>query len=166
MTRKMIIPLFSLAIAAAACQSGNTQQNGSNTTDSTAHNDTSAQAPPPPGIPLQQCYRQIEGKDTALLSLAVDNEHATGKLSYLRYEKDSNKGTFDGVIKNNILRAEYEFMSEGVTSKRKVVFKKEGDKWLEAIPSNLDKEGLPVYTEKDEQLKFNQTPFTNIECRD
>lgn len=165
MIRNIIFPLFSLAIATAACQSGNTQQHGNNTTDSTAQTDTTAQTTPP-GIPLQQCYRQIEGKDTALLSLSVDNDHVTGKLSYLRYEKDSNKGTFDGVIQNNILRADYEFMSEGVTSKRKVVFKKEGDKWLEAIPTDLDKEGLPIYAEKDEQLKFNNTPFTTIECRD
>lgn len=161
--KNMIIPALSIAIAFAACQSASTQQPATNTADSIGNTDTSTSTSA--GIPLLQCYIQVVGKDTSLLSLSIDQKQVSGKLEYIHFEKDRNSGTFNGTIDGNIIRADYEFMSEGTTSTRKVVFKKENNQLFEAIANSIDKDGLPVYAEKTTELKFTKEPFTATDCK-
>ncbi|ACU58599.1 hypothetical protein [Chitinophaga pinensis] len=112
-----------------------------------------------------QCFTRISGKDTSYLQFETDNEVINGHLEYRLFEKDKNLGTITGTINNNIIEAEYRFMSEGQTSVRPVVFKLENNQVSEAIPSSFDKEGVPVFEKDLTKLKYEETPFVKGDCK-
>jgi hypothetical protein len=47
---------------------------------------------------------------------------ATGQMNWLPYQKDSRKGTLDGIIKNDTLHATWSFMQEGMKDTLKLSF--------------------------------------------
>jgi len=152
-------------VAAALLTMFSCQQPASNTSE-TEEQDTatvidSASIP----VPVQQCYTKISGKDTSYLQFETNNEVIDGKLEYHLFEKDKNEGVIRGTIANNIIRAEYSFMSEGTISKRPVVFKLENDQVFEAIPSSLDAQGNPVFDKDQRKLKFEGVPFVKGDCK-
>lgn len=61
--------------------------------------------------------------DTITLHFQTENEKVTGELIYQLKEKDRNTGKIEGTLKDNLLVAIYTFQSEGITSKKQVVFK-------------------------------------------
>lgn len=73
-------------------------------------------------VPDMVCYSNINGKDTVYLKIEKFPNVVTGKLVYKLYEKDSNTGTIDGILKGDTLIADYTFMSEGQQSVRQVAF--------------------------------------------
>ena len=77
------------------------------------------------------CYRYASATDTIILKLIHVGNSITGTLVYILKEKDRNNGTIQGNMKGNILLADYTFMSEGVQSIRQVVFKKQGNFFIE-----------------------------------
>ena len=111
------------------------------------------------------CYTRISGKDTTYLELEIKKDTIYGRLEYHLFEKDENVGRIKGTIADNIIKAEYNFMSEGTISQRPVVFKLENDKVFEAIPSHLDTQGNPVFDEDQSKLKFEKTPFVKGACK-
>jgi len=159
---------FSLLLLAGATLAVSCQQSGTSTdhnSDSTvASADTAAAATTSqPAIDLR-CFTQTVGKDKASLFMKVNNDSVSGRLEYNRYEKDSNEGDFEGTIQNNILRLQYHFMSEGVTSTRAVVFKLAGDSLYEGLPASFDNQGEPVFEEDAARIKFDTTPFVKVQC--
>jgi hypothetical protein len=115
--------------------------------------------------PDQQCYTRISGKDTSYLQFETDKGAINGNLEYHRFEKDQNLGLITGTIADNIIKAEYSFMSEGTISKRPVVFKVENNQVFEAIPSSLDNQGIPVFDKDHSKLKFEDAPFVKGDCK-
>lgn len=79
----------------------------------------------------QQCYRYATVNDTIELKIIQKGDSVTGTLVYMLKEKDKNRGTIQGIMKDGILMADYTFQSEGVQSIRQVVFKKEGNSFVE-----------------------------------
>ena len=77
------------------------------------------------------CYVFDDGKNKISLEVKENGAVVKGNLLYDWAEKDKNNGSFDGVVKDNILLANYNFESEGKTSLRKVAFKIDGDKLVE-----------------------------------
>lgn len=77
------------------------------------------------------CYGFSDGKSTVMLEVTDNSSEVKGHLSYELAEKDRNVGEFTGEIKNNILLATYTFQSEGMTSKRTVAFKIDGNRLIE-----------------------------------
>ncbi|HEX7847728.1 MAG TPA: hypothetical protein VF476_18135 [Chitinophagaceae bacterium] len=77
------------------------------------------------------CYQYITAKDTVQLKLIDVDKAITGTLVYKLFEKDRNKGTILGYIKDGLLVADYTFMSEGMQSVRQVVFKQDNDSFME-----------------------------------
>ena len=69
------------------------------------------------------CYQMAIKKDTAFLELAISDSIVTGALDYKWNQKDNNKGTINGVIRDSLIVADYNFQSEGVMSVREVIFK-------------------------------------------
>lgn len=110
------------------------------------------------------CYLKAVGRDTFRLQLVMNDDQVAGELKYDFYEKDRSSGTLTGVLKDNILRASYSYQSEGMNSHRPVVFKVMGDQVYEALADNFDQNGVPVFSEVNEQLKFDPTPYQKKEC--
>lgn len=155
-------PYFAAAalLAMISCQ-----QSGSNTSQTEAK-DSSAATPSTATVAAgPQCFTRISGKDTSYLQFENNNELISGQLEYRLFEKDRNQGTISGAIHNNILEAQYSFMSEGVTSVRPVVFKLENDQLFEAIPSSVDNQGIPVFDKDPAKLKFEETAFVKGDCK-
>ncbi|MET6996494.1 hypothetical protein [Chitinophaga defluvii] len=110
------------------------------------------------------CFIKAIGQDTVLLQLVVSDSLVNGHLSYNFFEKDKNTGEIKGSIKNNIIRATYQFMSEGVESTRNVVFRLSGNQVFEGVPDNFSKEGAPIFNSDDAALKFDTVPMETRAC--
>ncbi|NML38203.1 hypothetical protein HHL17_13440 [Chitinophaga sp. G-6-1-13] len=111
------------------------------------------------------CFLKTTGKDSVLLQVHIQDTSINGDLSYRYFEKDKNTGTISGSIRNNIIHAQYTFMSEGVQSTRPVVFKLQDDKAYEAVPDSINPEGIPVFAGNDAALKFDVEPLSKISCK-
>ncbi|MFY0255057.1 hypothetical protein ACDQ55_14000 [Chitinophaga sp. 30R24] len=105
------------------------------------------------------CYTKIIGRDTIQLTLNVEDSVATGNLSYNFFEKDKNTGKISGLLHNDILRAQYNYYSEGVESSRPVIFKLTDKTAFEAMPEKIDDQGIPVFSANNQELKFDTIPF-------
>jgi hypothetical protein len=111
-----------------------------------------------------QCFSKITtAKDTAYIRFETDNEVVSGQLEYKLFEKDKNTGTISGTITDNIIDVDYRFMSEGIMSVRKAIFKLDNNQLFEATPEKLDNDGQPVF-DKD-KLHFDSIPFVKGKCR-
>jgi hypothetical protein len=80
---------------------------------------------------LDGCYLSIFKNDTSTLKINSNNGLVYGKLTYKRFEKDSNTGIINGTIQDSLIIADYTFQSEGISSVRQVVFKISGNNLME-----------------------------------
>lgn len=152
-------------VAAALLTMFSCQQPPSNTPETEEQDTSTVTITAPASTPVQQCYTKISGKDTSYLQFETDSGVIDGQLEYHLFEKDKNEGAITGTIANNIIRAEYNFMSEGTISKRPVIFKLENEQVFEAIPSSLDAQGIPVFDKDQSKLKFEDAPFVKSNCK-
>lgn len=113
----------------------------------------------------EECYAYRKDGNTIYMHLKKEADKVTGNLEYAYSEKDSNTGTFDGTIKNDILIAMYTFTSEGTKSRREVAFR---------IKDNTLIEGYGEVTEQDSTVKFknpdklvfnSDMPLTKVDCK-
>ena len=95
-------------------------------------------------LPDVICF-STTGKDTAILKINISENLASGTLIYKLFEKDSNKGKFEGKLHGDTLIANYKFMSEGVESVRQVAF---------LIKDSVATEGYGDVEEKDGKMVF------------
>ena len=90
------------------------------------------------------CYVSKLAKDTYVIKLEnVSDGKVSGMLAFNNFEKDSSSGTFEGTYTDGILLGEYVFNSEGMESNRQVIFKNEGDSFIQGfgeVKSEGDKE--------------------------
>jgi len=111
------------------------------------------------------CYRYATEADTITLKLIHAGESITGTLDYQLKEKDSNKGTIQGVMKNNVLIADYMFMSEGIQSIRQVAFKLDGSTFIEGYGEIVEQDGRFKFKNSD-SLKFSSSiKLSEISCQ-
>ncbi|PZX58469.1 hypothetical protein LV84_01678 [Algoriphagus ratkowskyi] len=96
-----------------------------------------------------ECFQYIGEKDTVRLTTHINGTKLTGTLDYFIFEKDKNSGTIEGEIRDGLIIAEYTFMSEGVTSKRQVVFKNTEDGWKEGYGEMKTVDEIPVQVNLD-----------------
>lgn len=138
-------------------------QQTANTKTTAAPADTVKKAPLLHAGP--QCFYKTFKQDSAYLQFETDNEVVSGQLEYKPFEKDKNAGTISGTITDNIIEVEYHFMSEGIMSVRKAIFKMEGERLLEAVADSTDKEGLPVFDKDYSKLRYDSIPFVKGNCK-
>jgi hypothetical protein len=111
------------------------------------------------------CYEMIMKRDTATLSLHIQDTTISGDLNYRWAEKDHNKGTIRGYVRDSLLIADYTFESEGLTSVREVVFKLKGDTLLQGVGELTEQNGKIIFKQKD-QLQYDKTfPFIKVDCQ-
>lgn len=150
-----------------ACNTNTTAENNNTDNDSTigihaGATDTISRS----SIALQDgCFEMIMKRDTATLSLRVQDTLIQGELNYRWAEKDHNKGTINGTVQDSFLIADYTFESEGLTSVRKVVFKLKGDTLLQGYGELSEQNGKTVFTQI-ERLQFDTAfPFVRVNCQ-
>ncbi len=115
---------------------------------------------------LSGCYEMIMKQDTAFLQLQVKDTTVSGNLSYHWYQKDRNEGVISGVLRNDLIIADYTFRSEGMTSVREVIFKIKDTSLLQGTGALREQNGKIVYQNKT-ALHFDETyPFSKVACRD
>ncbi len=112
------------------------------------------------------CYQMTLKQDTVTFKLLISDTIVTGDLRYDWHEKDGNTGTIKGVLKENMIYADYIFRSEGMTSVREVVFKISGDTLWQAFGELKEENGKIVFINKS-GLQYNRDiPFIKIDCTD
>jgi len=153
---KKLIPTLSIAVCLmAACQSKNTNSDAG---DSTSANSKEIDQ-------SKQCYQSIKNRDTANLSLNMEDEKVTGSLSYNLFEKDKNNGVISGIVKGDTIIADYTFQSEGTTSTRQVVWLKQNNQLVEGFGDVEEVDGKTQFKDLG-KLGFGKSlVFNKIDCK-
>src|SRR5690606_3117880 len=87
------------------------------------------------------CYSYNGNKNTITFEITDIDFSVKGKLNYHLAEKDSNTGTFEGFLIDDVVLGDYTFQSEGTTSKREVIFKIVNGQLIEGF-GPLDEDGI------------------------
>ena len=109
------------------------------------------------------CYAYLQGRDTIYLQLDINGKKAKGELSYSLFEKDANKGTFNGEFVGDTLIADYSFESEGTRSIRQIAFLREGERLVEGYGESVEQNGKMVFKNLHE-IRFGTLMLTKVEC--
>ncbi|MEN0052789.1 MAG: hypothetical protein AAGC65_03935 [Mucilaginibacter sp.] len=112
----------------ASC-SGNNSKNKD--TASVGSKDTlQATASDAPPVNMQYCFYHTDGtqgQDTTSVSMLINENKVTGKMSWLPKEKDARKGTLVGTLKENAIKAVWTYGQEGSTDTMTVDFQLRGN---------------------------------------
>jgi hypothetical protein len=80
--------------------------------------------PNTPKINVVGCFVAKIAKDRFILDITEQNgKEIKAKVAYLNFEKDSSTGTFIGTYEDGILDGVYSFRSEGMDSRREVIYR-------------------------------------------
>lgn len=79
------------------------------------------------------CYTYDGNSSRINFEITEVGTEITGKLYYSLKEKDSNSGTFKGVLSGDTLLGNYTFSSEGVESTREVAFLVKDNQLIEGV---------------------------------
>lgn len=156
-----VLPLFLLfsMVLAAGCQQPAKRPATPPEDTLAAETDPAAQGP--------WCFLFVLKRDTISLEFrATTGDSVSGRLAYRFYEKDKSSGTIRGTLRNNIVDAQYQFMSEGMESIRQVVFRMEGEKLYEGRPDTFDQQGNPVFNKDATRIPFDTIPFIRQPCNE
>ncbi|WP_164112138.1 MULTISPECIES: hypothetical protein [Sphingobacterium] len=93
-------------------------------------------------------------KDTISLSLKQEKDSVYGDLKYAFSGKDKNIGKISGSLKDSVIIAEYDFISEGVPSVRQIVFKLTDEGLIEGYGAIEESEGKMIFSDKS-NLSFD-----------
>jgi hypothetical protein len=80
------------------------------------------------------CFLRTEGKanqDSTSIELVIKGDKITGQMNWLPYQKDSRKGTLDGIIKGDSILAKWSFMQEGMQDTINLKFKLDKDQLVQ-----------------------------------
>ncbi|MFN2456977.1 MAG: hypothetical protein ABR502_02140 [Chitinophagaceae bacterium] len=144
-----------------ACGNKPTEQASDSTVHANAKDTIVTNAQP---MVIAGCYEMTMKRDTAALRLDVQDTIVTGKLNYHFYEKDWNGGDIKGIIRDNLIHADYTFRSEGMTSVREVVFKIQDDALWQGFGDLTEKNGKIIFVNK-QNLQFHSiNPFIKVNC--
>jgi len=154
--KKLLSILTIAAVFMVACESKTTT---STTTDSTMNSSTETQTG------SAQCFQYIKNRDTADLTLNIEDEKVTGSLSYNLFEKDKNNGVIAGIVKGDTIIADYTFQSEGTTSIRQVAWLKQNDQLIEGFGDVEEVDGK-INFKNTRKLTFGKAMiFSKTDCK-
>ena len=92
----------------------------------------------------KQCFRQIVGRDTTMLTLTTGDSIVTGELALLPFEKDQARGPIRGTMVNNQITAQWQRSGEGITQPYEIVFTMKGDSVVWREGERIEKQGVWV----------------------
>jgi hypothetical protein len=113
---------------------------------------------------LSGCYRLEHPQDRATMELQVQDTLVTGNLVFALHEKDGNKGTLRGVIRDTLIIADYTYESEGMMSVREEIFAIQDSTLVRAYGPVTNQNNKMVFTDKG-NLKFEHNMvFRKVGC--
>lgn len=113
---------------------------------------------------LEGCYEMTLKKDSAFLQLHVADTLVSGTLEFNFHEKDRNTGSLRGVLRNNLIIADYTFQSEGITSVRELVFQIHNNTLLQGFGDLQEQDGKLVFQDKNKVQYHTNNPFIKVAC--
>ena len=152
-----VINILMLVILLASCNARNNKNNDVENAESKSSSEQTSS--------LVNCYRYTSEFDTVTLKLIHVGTSITGTLVYNLKEKDKNKGTIQGAMSNDVLVANYTFMSEGVQSVRQVAFKLQGNTFTEGYGDSFEKDGKVVFKDVDALNFTSQIKLQEVACQ-
>lgn len=114
-------------------------------------------------VPGKMCFQSILQRDTISIELFIKDSTVAGNLVYNMFEKDDNKGTFSGTISGDIIKADYKFLSEGITSVREVMFSLKDNTLTEGYGDMEEKGNKSVFKDPS-KVQFTQV-YNSIDCK-
>lgn len=115
-------------------------------------------------IQQNECFASFSQQDSIWLKLDFSENMASGILIYHFFEKDSNKGSLQGVLKGDTLVADYTFQSEGKTSVREVAFLIKKDSVVEGF-GNMEEHNKKQRFKNNVEIDFSKgIIFKKIDC--
>lgn len=108
------------------------------------------------------CYTYSANNNNISLEITNLENGVSGKLNYSLSEKDRNSGTFTGKIDGENLIGTYQFMSEGIESKREVAFKIKDNQLIEGY-GDMNENGT-AFVDKSKINYSSTMPLTKTDC--
>jgi len=112
------------ALALASCAGNGNKK--ADTTTAIIGDTTAKSVMKSPAQDMDYCFVRTEGtsnQDTTAVHLLLKGGKVTGEMKWLPKEKDSRKGTLNGTIKGDEIKAVWSFMQEGMKDSIDVAFK-------------------------------------------
>ncbi len=108
----------------------------------------------------------IKGKDTIyetnqlLLNCTIKGNKVTGNYDYIPYKQDAVKGTFEGLLENNVVTSICNNPNNN-RKKEEFIFKIKRDKVLIFGGEKIKKEGIWYFVDKNKGFYMNELPRVN-----
>ena len=112
------------ALALASC-TGNGNKSADSTKNTTAEDTSNTATLKGPAQNMDYCFLRTEGtsnQDTTAIHLTIDAGKVSGEMQWLPKEKDARKGTLEGTMKGNDIKAVWTYMQEGAKDTMAVAF--------------------------------------------
>lgn len=93
-------------------------------------------------------YAYQSNGDTILMDLEQEKDSVYGDLKYAFSGKDKNIGKITGRLKDSMIVADYNFISEGVPSVREIVFKLTSQGLIEGYGQIEENNGKVIFSDK------------------
>ncbi len=110
-----------------------------------------------------QCFTWSIGENTATAHLDIEGTQVKGTLAFDYAEKNDSQGKLNGTLNNDIIMAEYTFVSEGQESVMEVVFKLQGNKLIQGY-AEMEEQGGKLVFKDGVKLSFQNT-FVRTSCQ-
>ncbi|WP_229368427.1 hypothetical protein [Fibrisoma limi] len=110
----------------------------------------------------RQCFRQIVGRDTTMLTLTTGDSIVTGELTVLPFEKDQARGPIRGTMAANQITAQWQRSGEGVTQPYEIVFTMKGDSVVWREGERVEKQGVWVLKNPAQSYQY---VLTKTDCQ-
>ena len=161
--KKILLFTFLGGMIALGCSDADNETDGTTATEPPTLFDSMQGTLP---APVEECYQLIVGRDTFSVSFTIDNNQVVGTSEENHFEKDDSRGSFSGTYDEATrhIHAWYHFMSEGITSYRQIVFRREENG---LVPGQGDEvhNGDSAYFRDPDNLEFNTgNTYRKIDC--
>ncbi len=113
---------------------------------------------------IEGCYMQVLNRDTFTASLQQQGNLVTGSMSFDNYEKDASTGTVSGKLQDDILKLDYAFASEGMTSVMELYFKYKDGILVRGI-GEMNTKGDTAYFVNPALIKYEGSGFQKTDCQ-
>ena len=112
----------------------------------------------------ENCYLYAKNKDTIFMTVNQKNKKVTGYVKYAMYEKDANRGSYEGTMIGDTLKGFYKFSSEGMESETEIIFWKKEDQLIRGF-GETEVEGHHSYFKDNAVISFDENfALDQIEC--
>jgi hypothetical protein len=154
--------IFLTIVVAVGCSSNADKKPGEDTIQ--LNTDSIAVKPNDTTNNIEGCYLQILNRDTFTASLQQQGNLVTGRMSFNNYEKDASTGTVSGKLQDDVLKLDYAFASEGMTSVMQLYFKYKDGILVRGTGEMNTKEDT-AYFVNPALIKYDGSALQKVDCQ-